>query len=54
MGPGAWIVPFAINIDGVVFPRPDVFLVVISVDGQSIKRLPVRVLHLSQPQPVVK
>jgi hypothetical protein len=48
------IVPFAINIDGIVFQRPDMYIIVVSVDGQPVKRLPIRVLQLSQPQPVVK
>jgi hypothetical protein len=42
-GFGDVCVPFALNIDGIVFPAPGTYAVTIRVDGQDQERLPFRV-----------
>ena len=37
------VVPIAINLDGLEFPAPNMYSVVISVDEKVIRRLPLRV-----------
>src|ERR1700728_3183656 len=37
------IVPLAVNLDGLEFPVPDAYAVVISLDGTEVERLPFRV-----------
>jgi hypothetical protein len=46
------VVPLALNIDGLVFEKPDMYNITISVDGSVLKRLPARVHQLAQPHPV--
>jgi hypothetical protein len=49
------VVPLAINIDGMVFDKPDRLNVVVSIDGTKMKRLGVRVQQLVQsPQPIAR
>ena len=37
------VVPIAMNIDGLVFEKPATYTVVISVDGNPMRSLPIRV-----------
>ena len=46
------IVPIAINVDGLVFDKPDSYSFLISIDGVVIKRLPMRVMQLPQTGPL--
>jgi hypothetical protein len=49
------VVPLAINVDGMVFEKPDRLNLVISVNGHKMKRLGVRVQQLVQsPQPTAR
>jgi hypothetical protein len=44
LAPGdAQIIPLAVNIDGLVFPTPTMYSVVISIDDDEMKRLPMRI-----------
>jgi len=38
------IVPLAINLDGLVFPKPDAFRVVITLDGEPMETISFRVV----------
>ena len=42
------IVPIALNIDGLVFPEPGRYSVVVSISGTEVKRLPIRVQLVAQ------
>ena len=42
------IVPIALNIDGMEFPEPNTYAVVISVDDADLRRLPIRVRSVVQ------
>lgn len=42
------VVPIAINIDGLMFERPDSYSVIISIDGTDMKRLPLRITAMNQ------
>lgn len=46
------MVPLAMNVDGLVFDRPDAYNFVISIDGTEMKRLPIRLQQLAQPGPL--
>jgi len=48
------VVPLAINIDGLVFEKPDAYTFVVSIDGEAVKRLRMRVQQLAQPQPIAR
>ena len=42
------IVPIAVNLDGLVFSEPNSYSVLISVDGEIMRRLPLRVRTVVQ------
>jgi hypothetical protein len=46
------VVPLAINVDGLIFHKPDMYRVVVAVDGTDMRSLPIRVQQLSQPGPL--
>lgn len=43
------IVPLAMNIDGLLLPAPTMYSVVIAIDGNEMKRLPMRI-QMVDPQ----
>jgi hypothetical protein len=43
----------ALNLDGLVFEKPDAYSFVMSIDGTEIKRLPLRLLQLVAPGPLM-
>ena len=47
------LVPIAMRMDGLYFERPNRYVWVISVDGQEMKRLPLRVAQAGRPGPHV-
>ncbi|MDZ4250499.1 MAG: hypothetical protein U0990_10475 [Candidatus Nanopelagicales bacterium] len=47
------LVSLAITINGLGFERPEIYSWVISIDGEPMKRLPMRVQQLSQPGPIL-
>jgi hypothetical protein len=46
------MVPLAMNLDGLLFPKPDGYSFVVSVDGTEMKRLSLRLQQLAQPGPI--
>lgn len=55
LGPGdEQVVPFAVNINGLVLERAGNYRFVISVDDQDIKELSFRVMLIQQPRPIIK
>jgi hypothetical protein len=42
------VVPLALNIDGLIFEKADSYSVVISIDGNVMKRLPLRIIPATQ------
>ncbi len=42
------VVPIALNIDGIEFPAPNTYSVVISVDDADMRRLPIRIRSMVQ------
>lgn len=48
------VVPFALNIDGLLFEKAGNYRFVISIDGEDIKELPFRLMLIQQPRPIIK
>jgi len=48
------IVPFALNIDGLVFEKAGRYIFVISLDGHETKRLPFRIVQIQQALPIIQ
>jgi hypothetical protein len=48
------VVPFALNIDGLVFEKAGNYRFVISIDGNDTKELPFRVMLIQQAKPIIK
>jgi uncharacterized protein DUF6941 len=46
------VVALAMTINGLQFPKPDLYSWVISIDGAEVRRLPMRVQQLVEPGPV--
>lgn len=44
------VVPIAVNLDGLMFPGPNSYSALISVDGEVMRRLPIRVRTVVQMQ----
>jgi hypothetical protein len=42
------MVPLAMNLDGIEFSRPDTYSVVIAIDGEDKRRMPIRVRNIMQ------
>jgi hypothetical protein len=40
------------NLDGLQFDKPDAFSFVITLDGDEVKRLPIRLSQLTVPGPL--
>lgn len=43
------VVPLAIQLDGIEFPRPGRYVVVIEADGRELSRLPIRLVQVQAP-----
>jgi hypothetical protein len=48
------IVPFAVNINGLMFETAGQYRFVVSIDGTDAKELPFRIMFLEQPQPIIR
>jgi hypothetical protein len=42
------VVPIAMNLDGIEFATPNTYSVVVSIDGEDVRRIPVRVRAVQQ------
>ncbi|HUQ62940.1 MAG TPA: hypothetical protein VM121_04230 [Acidimicrobiales bacterium] len=47
------LIPLAMNIDGLVFEAPGRYEFVISIDGEDVKRLPMRIVETGPAGPTV-
>jgi len=47
------VIPFAVNIDGMVFEQQGQYRIVISIDGTDLKELPIRVQQVAMAGPLV-
>ena len=41
------VIPLAVNLDGLEFPKPAMYHAVIAIDGTDLKRLPIRVIIIN-------